>query len=73
MFYRLANLWPAFREKKGAKDSLELQAIAHTNLDWLHDTYIVHGLPNRDPSTFSEGTWTLQTHPKHLLRRYLDP
>ena len=27
----------------------------------------------RDPSSFSEGTWTLQTHPKHLLRRYLDP
>ena len=27
----------------------------------------------RDPSTFSEGTWTLHSHPKHLLRRYLDP
>ena len=34
----------------------------------------------RDPSTFSEGTWTLQTYIKdhksvsnHLLRRYLDP
>ena len=27
----------------------------------------------RDPSTSSKGTWTLQTHPKHLLRGYLDP
>ena len=26
----------------------------------------------RDPSTSSKGTWTLQTHPKHLLRGYLD-
>ena len=27
----------------------------------------------RVPFTSSEGIWTLQTHPKHLLRRYLEP
>ena len=27
----------------------------------------------RDPSTCSKGTWILQTHPRHLLRGYLDP
>ena len=27
----------------------------------------------RAQSTSSEGIWTLQTHPKHLLRRCLEP
>ena len=32
-----------------------------------------HSTFPRDPSTSSKGTWTLQTHPKHLLGGYLDP
>ena len=37
-----------------------------------HVALLILRLP-RDPSTSSNGTWTLQTHPKHLLRGYLDP
>ena len=42
--------------------------------DWEQNIKVdhCHNFP-RDPSTFSEGTWTLHSHPKHLPRRYLDP
>ena len=36
----------------------------HPRKSWICEP----GTSPRDPSTFSEGTWTLQTHPKHLLK-----
>ena len=36
-------------------------------LSWLNSSFMYI---SRDPSTSSQGIWTLQTQPKHLLRRY---
>ena len=60
------------RKARGSNKTME----EHLELTcfFLHEfSSGVHVFFPTNPSTFSEGTWTLHSKPKHLLRRYLDP